>query len=821
MRGSIRPGFALLLFVVIALALSFGCGERIHGDAPANQPPRIALSAGPPEGDPDSGYRIHFYWHGSDPDGQVDRFQFLVSDDRVTGPLLIDEDIYDTLDALGYRWADVFGHDSIFTVTADSIPDPAVDPQDSLYFYGDHFLFRAQHTFFIRAVDREGLVSRVPAHRSFTATNVAPEVKVRFPHDIGGVGGYDNLPPDVFFQWVGDDSVGDGTVIDPDSTRFALLQRGELGLDNQNTGRMLSLPDSIWSPWRHWLEVDSLNPEVSGQTALLTGLTPAGPDGEGFYLFLVQAKDEAGAITSHYRDGKNLRKMRVVADLQPRLTIYERSLGTNYVSHEQFYDYDVAEGQPLNLSWTASAGEYGSEITGYRYGWDIVDLNEDDQWTSWSLGNTSSSASFPSGTHSFTLEARDFSGRSTRVTYRFFVVPFTMEFHLLMVDDYDNTPCENPFQAWDQGAPFTWGTYPHSNTQQYEWWRIVLAEFPDYVPGRDFFRVTGVDPVPYMQVLGQYRRVLWEVRETEPGGSAIARLATMVDPYSYGGEIPYDYLSSFLERGGELLLCGVHHVFAMLPTLRQMHTSLYQRKSPMAFLKYMGYSGGSPNESAAAVRNFLPWKHLSLDAVTKAVDANPRLFPGASSADLRNARTFWGLTGIGYTGGEQDSFPIGTGWSPPDTLRFAADVYAWFEDAGPIFNLPSSWDDPGAVHEEFGLSDGEIYNWDRFAQSFTPPVQLRDSQLLPMLHYIPADSTTRWGTAPTASHPYLRGDGGHYNESRYATGMGVRHAIGVVSLHNPDAPNVVLGFVPYYLDRDVARGLFGHILGDIMGMQHR
>ena len=63
MRGSIRPGFALLLFVVFALALSFGCGERIHGDAPANQPPRIALSAGPPEGDPDSGYRIHFYWH--------------------------------------------------------------------------------------------------------------------------------------------------------------------------------------------------------------------------------------------------------------------------------------------------------------------------------------------------------------------------------------------------------------------------------------------------------------------------------------------------------------------------------------------------------------------------------------------------------------------------------------------------------------------------------------------------------------------------------------------------------------------------------------
>ncbi len=520
-----------------------------------------------------------------------------------------------------------------------------------------------------------------------------------------------------------------------------------------------------------------------------------------------------------YQDGKNLRKLRILEGLQPRLVIRERSLGTSFAGHDQTWDYSIAADQPLQMSWSASAAEYGSEITGYRYGWDILDSNNDEEWTSWSLSNTAAQASWPGGTHSFTLEARDYSGRVTRVLYRFVVIPFTMDFDLLLVDDYDNTPVANPYQGWPLGQPFTWGTFPHTNEQQLAWWQALLSDYPGFAAGRDFFRVTVIDKQPYIQVLASYKRVIWEVRETEPGGSGLARVAAMVDPYSVQGAVPYDYLSAFLEGGGQLLLCGVHPISALLPLPAQMQTDSYQRRTPIAFLKHMGLSGGSANESAAAVQRFLPWREFGIDAVAKAVDPNPRLFPGAN-ADLRTPRTFWGLTGIGYAGGEQADFPISTGWLPADTLRFRPEVYAWFAAAGPIFNDPDDWDDPsGAGHVEFGLAEGEIYNWDRFAAAYTPPLHLRSEQYRPLLTCIPADSTTRWGPAPTPVHPYMRADGQHYDELQYSLGPGRRHLTGLVGMRHPEAPSVLLGFTPYYLADDAARGLFDHILVDIFHME--
>lgn len=806
--------------LLLAGALVLGaCSEGQDDAGLPNQPPVIHLSSGPVEGEPNANYRVHFYWNGHDPDGRVDRYQFLITDDEVTGSLIIDEDVDARLAALGYVWQDVWAHDSIFAVTADSIPD-AADPDDAQYLYGDRFLFRAQHTFFIRAIDEQGLPSRLPQHRSFTATNIAPEVKIVFPLDLGGVGGYDGLPPDIFFRWTGNDSVGDGSVIVPDSTRFALLRRGDLGIVNQPGGRLLAFPDSVWSPWRHWDAVDSLNPNLGGRQALVENLTPTSQGGgEGYFLFFVQAKDEAGAITSHYEDGKNLRKLRILDGLQPRMVIRERSLGTNFAGHDQVWDYSIAAEQPLQLSWSATAAEYGSEITGYRFGWDILDPTNDEEWSGWSLANTASQASFPSGSHSFTLEARDYSGRVTRVQYRFLVIPFTMDYELLLVDDYDNTPVADPYQGWWLGQPFTWGTFPHDDAQQLAWWESLLNDYPDYMPGRDFFRVTVIDKQPYISVLASYKRVIWEVREPEPGGSGLARVAAMVDPYSVQGAVPYDYLSAFLDGGGRLLLCGAHPVTAMLPLPSQMQTEAYQRKLPIAFLKHMGLSGGTASESVAAVQRFLPWRQFGIDAVAKAADPNPRLFPGAN-ADLRTPRTFWGLTGIGYLGGEQAEFPITTGWTPGDTLRFRPQVYAWFAAAGPIFNDPDDWEDPsGAAHVEFGIAEGEIYNWDRFAAAYTPPLHLRSEQYRPFLGYLPADSTTRWGAAPTPVHPYLRGDGLHYNEAYYSLGPGRQHLIGLVAMRHPETPSVLLGFTPYFLAEADARGLLDHILVDIFRME--
>ena len=810
----------LALATLFAILLLGACDREIAGEGLPNQPPQIYLSSGPLHGDPDTNYRVHFYWNGYDPDGRVDYFEFLITDDEVTGSLLIDEGIYETLADLGYEWSPAYSHDSTFTVSADSIPDLA-ETGDSIYFYGDHFLFHAQHTFFVRAVDEEGLHSSLPKHRSFTATTIAPEVKIVFPSDLGGLGGYDNLPTEIFFRWSGNDSVGNGNVIEPDSTRFALLRRGDLGLANQTSGLMLSFPDSIWSLWRHWESVDSLDENVGGQRALIQGLTPTSAgDGLGYYIFLVQAKDEAGAISSHYTDGKNLRKLRVISSLQPLVLVNEPSLGTSFTQVDRIYDFSVAEDQPLNLSWSASASSYGSEITGYRYGWDILDVANDDEWTSWSLSNTSASASYPSGTHTFTLEARDYSGMVTRVVYRFYVVPFSMEYEMLFIDDYDNTRVSDPQQGWPDGLEYTWGTFPHNQSQHMSWWWDVLSGYSDFIPQRDFFRVNVVDKKPYIEILGQYRRVTWDVRESEPGESGLARVATFVDPYATNDNIPYDYLGAFLDRGGQAFICGTYPVFAMLPRASWMGDPNYERKGPIAFQKHLRYSQGSPNESAAAVQRFLPWRHFGIDTATKPVDSTPRQFSGSGS-DLRTTRTFWGMVAAGYPGDELAEFPISSGWVPGDTLFFRPEVYEWFAAAGPVFNDPDDWDNSaGTDFVYFGLNEAEIYNWDFFATVFNPHLDYRQDQYRALLTYIPADSTTRWGVAPAEVHPYLRPNGLHYEEAKYSSGDGTPQMVGIVSLRNPDKPNVMLGLPPFFLEPEAARGLIDHIFVDLFGM-HR
>lgn len=813
--------------LAVALALGVGLGCDNPEDTPKlNQAPEVLLSSGPANGDANVNYKVHFYWHGYDPDGRVERFEYLVTNDEVTGSLIIDEHIYETLAALDaafpqvdYSWRSIEVHDTTISVTADSIPVDGAD-EDDIYFYGDdRFLFRAHHTFFIRAVDEDGAHSERPAHRTFTATTIAPEVKINHPSDIGGVGGYDQLPTDIFFRWAGNDSVGDGTVIEPDSTRYALLKRGDLGIDLQFTGRVLDFPDSVWSIWRGWDQVDSLNENLGGKRALITGLTPASQGGgAGFYQFFVQAKDEAGAITSHFEDGKNLRRIRAVTSLAPRVTVTEPVLGVRVSSNNQTYDFTVAESQPISLTWSASAADYGSEITGFRFGWDILDTANDEEWSSWSLSTTSTQASFVSGSHSFFLEARDYSGTTTRVVYRFYVVPFTMERDLLFIDDYNNTASANFAQSW-QGAPnnpLYWGTYYLPNDQQKDFWDAILEEYAGYDPVVDFFRVGTINPIPPFETVALYKRIIWEVKEGGPGEAGLSRVARFVDVYAVSS-VPFDYLSAFMDRGGHLLLCGSNPVLAMLPTSGDMPET-YERRLPMAFIKHLSYSEGSSSESQAAVGRFLPYKYFGLDAVVKGADQDARTFDW-TGPDWRTVRSFWGLYSPGYAGAELASFPNTTGWAPGDTLRFRPDVYQWFRAAGAHFNAI----DPRALHctsdpDAYGLNSVEIYNWDFFRLQYDPPLNYRTSKYIPLLSYVPAEPTTRWGQTPSPDMCYLTSGGEHHDELGYSTGGGSRHTLAVIGMERPETPSVLLGFTPYYLAPDEAQGFIDHILIDIFGM---
>lgn len=798
-----RPLLGCLLAAVL---ITTGCTllEKDRSASP-NRSPEAFLTGGPADGDLDTFYRVHFFWSGFDPDGRVVRYEWLLSNDEATGALIIDADIYARLAALGYTWTAATDFDGEFVVSADQFPD-LDSPADSIYWEPDPLRFHAQHTFFVRAVDDDGAVSALPAHRTFTATTLAPEVWITHPVDLLAPGGYEMASTDIRLRWAGRDSLQDGTLIDPDSSRFALFTRADLPLD-EPTGLLLTLPDSGWSPWRGWRDQDP-GGAAGGRQVLLQDLTPAGGGGAaGYYQFFVQAKDEAGAVTSHFEDGVNLRRLRVLTSLRPTLALQSPLFGLRVCRGAASYLLEAAADLPIAVSWRGTAEDYGSEITGFRFGWDIQDPENDAEWSAWALDATSTEATYPAGEHRLRVQCEDLSGNRSEAQLDFLIAPLTLERDLLVVDDYDNSASENPWQCWPTGPAYTWGTFPLANLDQENFWRELLADYAGYEPAVDYLRLTIAQPTPSLALLGQYARTIWEVKESAPGASGLAHLARFVDPYAVTST-PQDLLSLWLRAGGRLLLCGSRPLHCLLPNSGEMADPDYERRQPVAFLRDLRLSMGTAAESQAAVQRFLPWRWLGLDASALPVNADPRALPGTGD-DWPTDASYWGLIGTRLEPASLTEFGNALGWTPPDTLRFRPEVYDWFEDAASVF-APTSG--------RWGLSEAEVYNWDWLAGAYSPPLAYRESEYRPLAYYLPADSTTRWGKHPVQEHDATTPGGAHYCEACYALGAGRQHALAVVGLGAPETPSVLLGLTPYYLEDAAARGLIGHILTDIMAL---
>ena len=107
---------------------------------------------------------------------------------------------------------------------------------------------------------------------------------------------------------------------------------------------------------------------------------------------------------------------------------------------------DLPAGIPVEFRWTADARHYGGIAAGYRYGWDVKDLSDPDQWDVDFTPFPPHSATEPAaarvakadirtfffGTHVFTIEVLDNSGYCSRVEVRINIIQFTMERNLLV-----------------------------------------------------------------------------------------------------------------------------------------------------------------------------------------------------------------------------------------------------------------------------------------------------------------------------------------------------------------------------------------------------
>lgn len=517
------PGFALV-------ALLTACGDDPTGPAPPGMPPETAVVATPPELDGTS-TNVAFSWTGSDPDGEVRAFQWRISDNGPDGMI----DTADTL-AAGLPWRSTTAVDSVFRVSAD-VP-------------GDGGRAWQTHTFFVRAVDTEGYVDPTPAHVSFTATTLSPTVRItspRFHDEVGCVDRIGTLP--VAWEATDPDPSGDEPILIRTLLRRIggaedpCLTRAEY----ESGAQAITGDDPAWSAWFEYVPA-----EFQGDRLRLPDRVESG----SAWLVAVQARDPAGAVSPDFQWGRNVRHFRVVEAEGPELVMSDRFLGTHTFPGPD-REYAAATMQTVEFEWRAQALGPGNTIDALRYGFDVVELDDEDD-PGWVQGWRPSAPAgrieprvLRDGSPNIVLQVRDLAGNVTTAMWRFAVTPAPRRSEqrpLLLVDDVPQTIGVESSELYDR----IWDRR----------WRILIDR-----AGVTDFRTTDVLDVSTRMTevnllrLSDYRGVIWFVG---PGNNWLSQ---RVAPRTT--DTPrYNWLQTYQAFIGNLMIVGAG---AMTSTIESGH----------------------------------------------------------------------------------------------------------------------------------------------------------------------------------------------------------------------------------------------------------
>jgi hypothetical protein len=551
-----RRARCFLVFPAVVLtvfAFSYGCAEnKLAGTPPENQPPHVWLSAGPPEGMTVS-YRLRFFWGGWDPDGEISHYEYAITDN--------DDGVFDPADTTGAdKWHRVFANDSTFQFCADVLADSTVlqggylQPVD----------FVRSHSFFIRAVDDRGLASDRPAYRSFTARTLSPVVDIVIPTAFAGAS---DVPPIMTFKWTATDWVSNRSEAqEPDSVRTILVAIRNFNSNWADATRYIRenphAPE--WSPWRYY--------QAPGDSGMMW-TTPALD--VGGYVFAVQVKDEAGAVCPVFDQYRNVRWVLVSQrKTGPLLRLTNRYTGTIITSDPNTPPLilDILSGVPMSFRVSADASNYGGFVSGYRYGWDVEDFNDPDQWevtytpfvTEEKGVPTAQTPSYtwPSDSHTFYVEVMDNSGYTSLAAITVNVVPMTMERDLLLIDDYN--------EMWNAGFDATSGASP-SDSEHDDFWLEVLRDVRDFEPELD---VIEVETDLQIATLARYGAIIWDTYggyNVRNGVSLLPEIiryapsATLL-PGGLIGKVRINILAFYMEAGGHVLICGEQPMTSVINT---------------------------------------------------------------------------------------------------------------------------------------------------------------------------------------------------------------------------------------------------------------
>ena len=367
-------------------------------------------------------------------------------------------------------------------------------------------------------------------------TIVAPSLAITWPPYVGGIPKYLEVTR---FSW---SSNGEQPPVDVRYFATMLVDTNGnydvtfdlVGDINENPARY----DTLWSDW-----ISYTAPEDSGRTAII------GRDGELTYgrrhYFFVQGRDSEGNATSVFDRETNARFFSVTYSFGPVLYIAERVLanfifmGTSFGPEER----TLPPGISLSFYWSGNAGQYSSEIAGYRYGWDVTSLED---WGAPFDPGTIRSApiAFYSGVHTLTIETTDIAGNMTRGQITIEIVPWEMDRDLLLVDDYYGSPYPVPNLSFPV------------EIEHDAFWTSICSRAAGFDDTRDIYDTYSWSRAPSIDIIGRYRNIIWTYStESANKWSRVVGFTPESAMNTSRDETP-NLISIFLEKGGHVWTSG-------------------------------------------------------------------------------------------------------------------------------------------------------------------------------------------------------------------------------------------------------------------------
>ena len=553
------------VIIVIIAGIFLGCSEDLFtGEMAENKPPIVRLTHVPMERAITS-YKIHFYWDSYDPDGEVDYCEYIIvsgdpygfspADTMVEWQKAISYSANDSTEAVNFN-------DKVFNFECDSVSAPWEGNTEDIR----HTRFEKTNTFFIRAIDLDGLVSKVE-YVSFTSWTLAPTCEITQP--IGSSRNYSTV---ITFGWRAKDYIDSHENIQfPESIRYlckSLIDIIDIYPEGQKPtlhNLVYAIADSmnscpkrfypLWGDWRGYSSSGSGAGEKYGD-ALDEELLPS----SGSYLFALQAKDEAGAVTSIMKSDDlgpgNVRIFSVTGGLTPTLTISEKTIGSSLFSGAgcKAKQVDIPPGVELNFTWRANAVDYGGKIVGYRYGWDIVNTENPEEWavSNFGLDYNSCIKVWTTGSHTLYVEAKDDGGHISRGLIRVYVVRFGMERDLILIDDWMSY--RGTAEIWD-------GLMPMEDEHD-----LFLADicknnlgsnFNDAVyPAGDVYNYSELGDITISDI-SNYKNMIWIYGANVLASGWKKNLIFIAESEASGGtSTDLNLIRLFLRAGGHVLSYG-------------------------------------------------------------------------------------------------------------------------------------------------------------------------------------------------------------------------------------------------------------------------